>query len=148
MTVTLTREPNTARGWQWLNEELDTARKNLRFFTARAGGYCLMLAIALPVLLIAGCIAWGKDAIETGDKDRSVTASRVCREAAQDRLRDPSSAKFSGVNTVKLGGTNYRVTGVMSGANALGGTVGHDFRCEASIDGDAHRVISLTVTAR
>lgn len=117
-----------------------------------AGKGCLWVggfSMLILVILIGSCVnSASKSSNRDEPRDRSVTASRLCREAAANRLKSPSSAEFSGVGTVR-DGQSYRVTGVMTGANALGGVVGHDFRCVITVaDSGIGSIQSLTVTPR
>lgn len=58
-------------------------------------------------------------------------AQNICEEAVKDRLRAPSTAKFSDVQATGAGGS-WTVTGLVEAENGFGGTVGNRYTCDAT----------------
>ena len=103
----------------------------------KVGLGCLLTA----VLLIGGCgalIAVGGD-----DDDASGQVKVACRDWVRDRLKSPSSAKFSG-ESVRRSGTSYTVTGAVDSQNSFGAMIRNDFTCETTNSGGETRLLGIT----
>lgn len=59
----------------------------------------------------------------------STMASYHCREMVKEKLRDPSSAKFS--DETVTGHGEYEIAGTVRATNGFGGTVAHEYECDA-----------------
>ncbi|MFT3871063.1 MAG: hypothetical protein QM714_00220 [Nocardioides sp.] len=112
--------------------------------TAKGGSGCLLWAVLLPVLLIGGCFAWASVAGDDGDA--SGYAKVACRDWVKDRLKSPSSAKFSDEVVEPNGETRYEVTGSVDSENSFGAMIRNRYRCLVEHDGEASTLIDLKVT--
>lgn len=103
--------------------------------------------IAIPVLLVGGCLALGSLGADGGDSGRAETAAenkwgaeRICKQSVEKQLKDPDSAKYSELTTVVTDSSppvfGYVVTGTVRATNSFGGVAAHTFSCDATYDSD------------
>jgi hypothetical protein len=104
-----------------------------------------LIAAGVIIVAVFGCVgllAWNKNG-NPPDSDNGVGAERVCRDFVKDRLKSPSSAKFSGL-AHDNSGTGFVVTGNVDSQNSFGAMVRNSFTCDVRLDGDTWRLTSLT----
>ena len=105
--------------------------------------------IALGIVLVIGVVAFtGLYFVDRyfGDEssgDQSAYVEVACRDWVKDRLKSPTSAKFSGENTTQTGNT-YVVRGSVDAQNSFGAMIRSDYTCEAIHEGGSSRLVSLT----
>lgn len=95
--------------------------------SSSASGWAGVLFLAVVISLVA----WGCSAI-AGDEGGSASLAEVmCERDVKEKMKDPGSAKFSGVSSTSAGTDKWTVTGTVRGANSFGGVAVHEFKCEA-----------------
>lgn len=87
---------------------------------------------------------------DTGDSGEAspVAAEAICKQAVEQQLTSPSTAKYDSDDTKTLGGAaHYLVRGAVHSQSASGGLVSGDYLCNLSYVGnDEWRVGALRVT--
>ena len=88
----------------------------------------------LAFCVVAGIVGALKDDSLSGSNNGN-DAERVCYDFVRDRLRSPSSAVFSNVNTSGSGST-FTVSGAVDSQNGFGAMIRNSFTCSVRLDGD------------
>lgn len=103
------------------------------------------LGLAAAVVVIGGCLA-----LADGDSDEGggeYGARDVCEQFVKDRLKSPSTAKFSETSAAEVGGT-WTVRGAVDSENGFGAKIRNTYTCEVRHDsGDKWKLIDLSSSA-
>lgn len=103
-----------------------------------------VVGVLIPILLVAGCNSLFNSADSKpsqGGKDALVKSA--CRTAVKQQLKNPMTAKFANEQV-----NGVRATGMVSGENALGGTVTYTYTCTTSGTGTNSGSATATLTKR
>jgi hypothetical protein len=109
---------------------------NTKFLTLVGVG----TVVALALLCIGGML-W--NVFTDGPKPDGGGALTACREYVKDRLKAPSTARFSDLNLTGSG-SRWTVVGAVSAENSFGGTIDMGFTCTVSGSGTNWSLVSLT----
>lgn len=109
---------------------LALTRKPLDGFTKGMVG-CFGIVVLLMVLVVGGCaVAMNGSSDKTADES---DAQYMCQQFVKDKLKSPSSAKFS--NQVASGaGTSWTSSGTVDSQNSFGAMVRSRYSCTLSYD--------------
>lgn len=113
----------------------------------RSSRWLLWVVLGLVVLGLAG-IGGALYLVNADEPDRERGPSRsalisACRDAVRAKLKAPASAKFPGGERVENVGTTYRVFGQVDAQNSFGALLRGNFRCVATLEGQAWSVYSV-----
>ena len=98
---------------------------------------------ALLVLVIGALAVIGGASGGSGDGgDQGAYVKLACHDWVKDRLKSPSSAKFSG-DTIKRTGNTYVVTGAVDSQNSFGAMIRNRYQCEAIHEGESSSLVAL-----
>lgn len=108
----------------WKDGEAPVERRN---WLQRA--WPTILGISIPLLLIGGCQAAISNASSDRDEPSEYDAIYFCKEFVKDKLKAPSTAKFSGEYATGVGST-WTSSGVVESQNSYGGMVQARYTCD------------------
>lgn len=105
---------------------------------------CLVLPVALFVLVFVAFLIPKDDAPAEHD---AVEAEILCEGLVKEKLRAPSTAKFSQQDTAGSG-TGWSSNGVVDAENAFGGTVSGRYTCSITFTGEDEYRGTANITER
>lgn len=109
--------------------------------TNKAGGTAILIVFGLVVLCCVGVMI---ASMKGGDRaPNGYDAEIACEKFVKDRLKAPSTAKFSNVQHTG-GGGRWTVTGAVDAQNSFGAMIRSNFTCSVRLDGDTWYLVSLT----
>jgi hypothetical protein len=108
-------------------------------------GVPLALLGLFVVLAVLGSV-FGDDNDESGEGggDASVYVRIACEGWVKERLKAPATAEFADSNVTSASGV-YTVRGAVDSQNSFGALIRSRFTCVATHDGEATRLVDLTV---
>lgn len=108
---------------EWVDGKASVERRN---WLQRA--WPTILGISIPLLLLGGCQAAISSASSGNDEPEEYDAIYFCKEFVKDKLKAPSTAKFSGEYATG-GGSSWTSSGVVESQNSFGGMVQTRYTC-------------------
>lgn len=96
-------------------------------------------------LVILAVIVGGSLWFSRGDGDNAAAnqAASACRDFVKDRLKTPSTAKFSNEEWSKSG-DRFTITAAVDAENSFGATVRSNYTCEVRLVGSTWKLVNLT----
>lgn len=107
---------------------------------------CLAMA-AIPVVLIsAAVISTSSDPADDRNNPilQQIDAQRYCQDEVSARLKAPSTAEFTNVDTSGMG--PFTVTGSVDSENSFGATLRATFTCHVTLVGGSWRLDHIDVS--
>lgn len=101
-------------------------------------------AWVIVLVIAAVCGAFIFKSNSDNKPDPAGDASRACENFVKDRLKAPSTAKFSGESVSDDGTGRYTVTGSVDAQNSFGAMLRDHYSCLMRLDGDNWELITLT----
>ena len=118
--------------------------------TLERGRNPLVAGCLWPLVAVMALLAWAIFSAFSNaspDEPEEWDAKIACQTLVKEKLRAPSTAKFSR-ETASGGPKAWTVTGAVEAENALGGTVGHRYSCSVTFTGDDEYRGTATITDR
>lgn len=88
-----------------------------------------VIGISIPVLLFAGCQGLISAGDSSTEEPGEYDAIYYCKEFVRDKLKAPSTAKFTGESAYG-GGSSWTSSGVVESQNSFGGMVQSRYTCK------------------
>lgn len=103
--------------------------------------------LAVPVAVFVGLLLLFMFTKDDAPEHDAVEAEVLCEGLVKEKLRAPSTAKFSQQDT-SGSGTQWSSRGVVEAENAFGGTVSGRYTCSITFTGDDEYRGSASITER
>ncbi|VXA93668.1 hypothetical protein [Citricoccus sp. K5] len=101
------------------------------------------------LLLLGGCMALMNGAFSDDDSDEPHEGLAIvsCERLVKDKLKAPSTAKFSGQSATGSG-NSWTSTGTVESQNSFGAMVANRYTCSVKFDSDGTYTGTASVTSR